>query len=263
MTEETPLDAAHAAMEAAPEDAAARLGFYERIADGELFLLLAEEALGETLAPDVFDLSDGRFVLAFDREARLAAFSGGRTVPYAGLSGRALVRLLAGQGLGVGLNLDVAPSSIMIPAEAVAWLAATLDNAPAEMQGQVAEAAPPDGLPPELLPALDRKLAAAAGLAGSALLAAVVYVGGGRGHLLAFVDAVSGAETALAQAAGEALTFTGIEAGTLDVAFLRSGDPLATRLHRVALRFDLPALPETRPQASPPGSDPARPPKLR
>ena len=44
MTEETPLDAAHAAMEAAPEDDAARLRFYERLADSELFLLLRRGA---------------------------------------------------------------------------------------------------------------------------------------------------------------------------------------------------------------------------
>ena len=40
---DTPLDLAHAATEAAPQDDAARLRFYERLADGELFLLLEAE----------------------------------------------------------------------------------------------------------------------------------------------------------------------------------------------------------------------------
>ncbi len=43
MTDLTPLDTAHAAMEAAPADDAARLRFYERLADSEMFLLLSEE----------------------------------------------------------------------------------------------------------------------------------------------------------------------------------------------------------------------------
>ena len=42
----TPLDMAHALMDAAPEDDAARLRFYERVADGELFLLLETEVEG-------------------------------------------------------------------------------------------------------------------------------------------------------------------------------------------------------------------------
>ena len=40
MSEATPIDTAHAAMEAAPEDGALRLRFYERISDSELFLML-------------------------------------------------------------------------------------------------------------------------------------------------------------------------------------------------------------------------------
>ena len=49
MTEMTPLDTVHAAMEAAPQDDAARLRFYERLADSELFLLLTEEAQGDNI----------------------------------------------------------------------------------------------------------------------------------------------------------------------------------------------------------------------
>ena len=40
MSDLTPLDIAHGAMEAAPNDDAIRLAFYERLGDGELFLLL-------------------------------------------------------------------------------------------------------------------------------------------------------------------------------------------------------------------------------
>ena len=121
MTDATPLDTDHAAMEAAPEDNARQLRFYQRLAESELYLLLTDEPQGDDISPEIFDVADGRFVLAFDRADRLAQFAG-RAVPYVALPGRVLAQMLAGQGVGLGLNLDVAPSAMLIPAEAVAWL---------------------------------------------------------------------------------------------------------------------------------------------
>ena len=264
MTDLTPLDAAHATMEAAPDDDAARLRFYERLADCELFLLLTEEAQGENITPEVFDLGDASFVLVFDRDDRLAQFVG-RPAPYAALSGRVIAGLLAEQDIGMGVNLEVAPSSILIPPQAVTWLAGTLGNVPAEAEARIEGLAPPRGLPELLLTALDTKLASAAGLAEAAYLLGVIYEGGGKGHMLAFVDAAPGAQVALANAVAEALTFSGIEAGALDVAFFRAGEPMAARLVQHGLRFDLPQPAETVQEVlrMAPGSDPARPPKLR
>ncbi|KGB81919.1 MAG: hypothetical protein CL814_17700 [Confluentimicrobium sp.] len=263
MADETPLDRAHATMEAAPGDDALRLRFFERLADSELFLLLAAEPDGDNITPQVFDLEGGSFVLVFDREERLADFVGS-TAPFAALSGRLIATMLEDQGIGLGVNLGVAPSSILIPAEAVGWLAVTLAQRPTEVEALPVEITAPGGLPDVLLGALDAKLASAAGLAPLAYLAGVTYEGGQRGHMLAFVDAAPGAEGALAQAVGEALTFSGIEAGALDVAFFDASDPVAPRLARVGLRFDLPALarPE-RAEPSAPGMDPDKPPKLR
>ncbi|HBT02735.1 SseB family protein [Salipiger marinus] len=260
---QTPLDAALSAMEASPEDETKRLRFYERLADGELFLLLAHEASGDSVDPEVFDLGDARFVLVFDREDRLSQFVG-RAAPYAALSGRAVVSMLAGQGIGLGVNLDVSPASILLPAEAVDWLAETLTHGPAEEEAQLAEVLAPKGLPEALLTALDTKLATAAGFARCAWLAAARYADGTRGHVLAFAGHVPGAESALARAVNEALVFSGIEAGALDVLFLRDSDELAARLARVGLRFDLPQItaPE-RLEPVAPGSDPNRPPILR
>jgi hypothetical protein len=73
MQPETPLDAAFLAMEADPEAEAPRLRFHEALLGAELFVLLEEEA-EERLKPRLFDLEEGRFVLAFDTDARLAAF---------------------------------------------------------------------------------------------------------------------------------------------------------------------------------------------
>ena len=256
----TDLDTAHAAMNAAPDDDAQRLRFYERLADTELFLLLAEEPVGDQVSPEIFDIADGRFALVFDREERLAEFVG-RTVPYAGIAGRSLVRMLTGQGVGLGLNLQVAPSEMLVPAEAVDWLATTLENSPEEAEARLTEVSAPGGLPEAVVTGLDRKLAIAAGLARFAYLAAAVYDDGSRGHVLAFVDAVPGAESALAKAAGEALTFSGIEAGTMDVLFLKATDQLAGHLAKVGLRFDLPELAAAHVPGAP-GMDPAKPPRL-
>lgn len=261
MTDETPIDRAHAAMEAAPGDDALRLRFFERFADAEFVLMLATEPDGDRIEPETFDIEGGPVVLAFDREERLAEFAG-KIVPYAALSGRTLAGMLAGQGIGIGVNLGVASSSILLPPEALTWLAATLAERPAETEARPVELARPANLPENLLLSLDAKLPAAAGLAHSAYLALATYEDGRRGHVLAFVDAVPGAETSLAQAVGEALIFSGLDAGELDVTFITASDPTAARLASVGLRIDLPEPAKSEaPRA--PGMDPNRPPKLR
>jgi hypothetical protein len=257
----TLLDAAHAAVSADPDNEALRLRFFERLADGELVILLEREAAGPSIEPKVFELEDGPVVLVFDREERLASFTGG-IAPYAALPGRVIAGLLKGQGIGLGVNLGVAPSSMLLPPEALDWLAETLDAAPREL-----EAAPDRFLPPSVpeavVSALDGKLARAGGLAAAAVLAGVVYRDGRQGHLLAILDPVEGAEAAMARAMGEALVFSGVEAGELDVVFLAAGSAAARAMARVGLRFELPAPAAPPAGTAAPGMDPSRPPKLR
>ncbi len=270
----TPLDAAHAAMETGGD--AAERAFFARLADTEMFLLLKDEPKSGRIAPRVFPLDEGPVVLAFDREDRLSGFAAG-PAPYAALSGRALVRMLVqgaaeaecgagGAGaLGLGLNLGH-PSAMVLPADGVAWLAAALDVPVTEDTARLTALDPPRGLPDALLEALDRHLARMAGLARRAWLAGAGYDGGSAGHLLAFEDIAPGAEATLARATAEALRFSGLEAGALDVVFPAPESPIWARLERVALRFDLPDPPKAEDgSATPvaPGSDPAKPPRLR
>lgn len=261
MTETTLLDAAHARMEADPQSETKRLHFYERLADCELFLALEREPEGADILPLVFPVEDSSLVLVFDREERLTAFLGGAR-PYAALSGRALVPLLVGQGLGMMLNPEVAPSSMVVPVEALRWLQDTLGHVPAQLEAKPTEIAPPGQLPEQVVSALDIKLSAAVGLARFAYLVTARYEDGAQASLLAFVGAVPGAEPALAQAAQEALVFAGLDAASMDVAFFRATDPLAGALARHGLRFDLPQ-PEAAAAPGAPGMDPAKPPKLR
>ena len=260
MTEATPLDEAHTAMMAAEEDDTARLRFYERVADVELFLLLEAEPAGDQISPVL--LEDG-YVLVFDRTERLAAYVGA-PAPYVALSGRAIAGMLEGQDLGMALNIGVAPSEILLPAGAVAWLRDTLANEAGEVEARIDRVLPPKGLPETLIAAIDAKLATATAMAAGAYLVAVEYHGGGRGHLLAFVGAIPRAQDALVRAASEALTFSGIEAGAMDVCFFAPTDPVVAKLAKVGLRFDLPqseGLQHT--PRMPPGSDPGRPPILK
>ncbi|MEO0389572.1 MAG: SseB family protein [Pseudomonadota bacterium] len=257
----TPLDLAHAAMMADEAADAPRAAFYAQLATTELYLLLEAEPEGDAITPRSFDLPSGTVVLAFDREDRLAHFAGG-PAPYAAVSGRTLAELLAPSQLGLGLNLDVAPSSILLPADAMRWLADTTATPEAAQEARIAAIAPPHGLPEALLTALDARLAGATGLARFAALALATYAQGGKGHLLAFVGALPDAEPALRRAGAEALRFSGLEAGSLDIVFLSASHPLAEALSRTGLRFDIPQ-PEELAARRAPGSDPAHPPKLK
>ncbi|SEQ64478.1 SseB protein N-terminal domain-containing protein [Loktanella sp. DSM 29012] len=260
---ETTLDKSHAAMQAAPENDALRLRFYEDLCDADVYVLLDAEPEGDSVKPTVVEMEGAPFALIFDTEDRLSDFTG-RVAPYAGLPGRALVQMMAGQGCGLALNLRVASSAMLIPADGVDWLATTLDHAPEQTQARLVAITPPKSLPEAVLDALDRKLSKTAGLAETAYLVAAEYEDGGKGHVLGFVGADDSAHGALAHAAGEALTFSGIDAGTMDVVFIGADEEMARRLERVGLRFDLPKIQRVTPDVPmAPGADPNKPPKLR
>lgn len=248
-------------MEASDDDAD-RLRFYERVADAELFVLLEDEPEEEDVRPRVFELEEGTFVLAFDRADRLSTFANG-AAPYVALSGRILVQMLSERDLGLGLNLEVAPSAYLLPADALKWFSDILSQAPRDEELRIKELSAPGALPEMLLTALDAKLALMGAAAGSAFLARAVYEDNSLGHVLAFVDPAPGAENALSQAASEALVFSGLDAGQLDVTFVRASDAVSAQLARVALRFDLPQPSAIREERPAPGSDPDSPPKLR
>lgn len=268
MNEETRLDQAHAAMQADLDDDAARLAFYERLADTELFLLLKVEPKGEHLDPEVVELEAGKdeapdtYILVFDREDRLAAFTDG-PAPYAALPGRVIAAMVAGSGLGLGVNLGAAPSSILIPAAAVDWLAQTLGPEPEEVEGQVTALEAPIGIADRVLVALSDKIVAAAGIARYATLVRAVYDDGSRGLVLAFAGTNEGSEAALARAAQEAMTFSDADE-RLDVAFFSPGDPALARIDAVGFKLDIPTptAPET-PEPKAPGSDPDKPPIIK
>jgi hypothetical protein len=237
--------------------------FWRTFADAELFLVLTEEPKGADLSPRVFDVSDGRLVLAFDREDRLAGFAP-VPVPYAALPGRVLAALAAGQGLAVGLNLGTgAASETVLPVEALGWLIETLDVTTPEAEAAAVSVAAPviAGLAAEAVAAA---VAGAAGLAGEAILAEVTWADGRRGQVLAFPGVALRDEAAVARAVAEALALSGLDAAALDVAFPDPDAPFTASLRRVGRRY-LAEAPVAEVAVAPqgPGMDRARPPRLK
>lgn len=262
MTDPTPLDTAHALMDTAPDDASLRMRFFERLADCELFLLLQNEAAGDNLSPEVFEVEGAKYVLVFDREERLAEFVEG-SAHHAALSGRVIAKMLAGQGIGLGVNLGVAPSSILLADDALVWLADMLENAPVEVMARPVSVEAPAGVSQALLEAIDIKLATAAGLAEAAYLVTAQYEEGRQGLMLAIIDALPAAQGALAKAVGEVVMFGDENHAGLDVAFFKASEPVCATLAKVGLRFELPKREAEAHTPAAPGRDPNSPPILR
>ena len=263
MTQEmTALDRAHAAMAADGADDAARLAFYGVFADSSLVILLAEDAGADSVVPRVVETGGGSYVLAFDSDARLAEFAG-NIAPYAGLSGRGLAELLAAEEVGIALNPGVAPSEYMFPPDAVSWLTRTLAHAPRQALARPVGVTAPTEMPATLQAALGRKLDGAGDLAKAAYLVRADYDDGRTGALLVFVGTNAATEPALAVAVNEALSFSGLEAGALDVTFAEADGAFANRVARVGRRLDLTKEPVADQGPVAPGMDPDRPPKLK
>jgi hypothetical protein len=253
---ETPLDAAHAAQAAAPDDEAARLRFHERVLDAELVLPLRAEAGDGAIDLAVYDLSDGRFVLAFDREERMAAFLDA-PAPFAALSGRRLAAMLDGRGIGLALNLGVASATLLPPAS-VDWLARMAAAAPQPMSARIRALSPPGEVPAPLLAGLATKLAAMAATVEAAFLARATHESGETRLLVVLAGVPDPARPGVAAAVAEAVRFAQ-NAPPLDVLFLDPGSPLLAAAARNGARLTVP-----HPAKPPvPGTDRNRPPRLR
>ena len=126
---ETPLDRA---LRRAGGDAADGRAV-DALMGSELLLLLEAPLQGDRMRPVILELEAGATALAFDTEARLAAFGGGSD--YAEINGLALARLLGAQGVNLAVNPGVAPSELFHEAAALTWMA---ESAEAETRAEAA-----------------------------------------------------------------------------------------------------------------------------
>ena len=252
---DTPIDLAHRAQAEDPEDAALRLRLYERVLDAELLLVLADAPEGRTSAPLTLDLAEGPFVLAFDRDDRLADFIG-EPAPFAVLSGRQAVARWPGAGSGSPSTSGRPPRRCSTPRRSTGWREWRRTRRSRRRRGPAASTAP--GVPAALLSALGPKLAAMADRLAGAHLVEAHYPDASAHLLLLLAGTPEPDRPGMAAAIAEAVRFSGPEGVALDVAFLEPGDPRHAAAERVGIRLDLPR-PPPRPG---PGMDPARPPRL-
>ena len=255
----TALDLAQARADAGGEPE--RLAFFRLLAQTPLFVLLEREVQGEILEPRIFDLDEGPLVLAFDREERLAAMGTGPQ-SYVELPGRVLARLLAEQGLGLGLNLaSGGTSEQLLPPPAMAWLGAMLDASIETRLAPLGAVEPPE-------PALEACLRAILADAPPAWAgtARALWVCACEGRALLLVEgAAAQDEPALARALAEALAFAGrTSGGAVEITFA-APDGLAGIAARIdwPSRAPAPATVEAAPRSTAPGMDMGRPPILR
>jgi len=210
-----------------------------------LHALTASELLvpgGET--PEVLDTSEGRFVIAFDREELLADHASG-PVERAILPGRVLVKALAGQGVGIALNMGDR-NERLFDAESIAWLNDVLDADGEDGETRLGILTPPRASP-EFFAALDEALGRLPGLAKRAWLFRNDDV-----LTLAVAGVDARAESAVARAFSDAVNISGWEESfSLIFADLSAQNGL----EKAAIRIDIPQE-DTAPQK--PANQPPR-----
>lgn len=252
----TSLESAAEAMVLAPETG--RPQFFRLFADTPLLLLLEAEAEGEVLSPRVFDLAEGRVVLAFESEALLAAMGDG-PLPYAELPGRVLAQLLADASLGLGLNLGSGlASEQLLPVAAMVWLVDLLSGSLEAKRGNLDNLAAPDA---QARDALGRVIAGAP-LAWAGLASAARLYSRDDGLVLIVEGADPEFDAVLAQSLAEALRSCDLGGRIVDIAFAHSD-----RWPTGGALYDWPrarvAIPEASPAPAAPGMNPKKPPILR
>ncbi len=125
-TIETALDLAFERARSDEDDSGA---FYDALFSATVFMPIrnayddsgeTSESEAQSIEPLVWEVEGDETLLLFDTEERLARWA---TEPmnYIGLPGSTFFKMFQGE-LQVAVNLAVAPSSVMIPAEVVSWL---------------------------------------------------------------------------------------------------------------------------------------------
>ena len=246
-----------------PVNQRTRMQFFNAFLDSELCLLLREEAGKKTISPIVACCNGIKHVLVFNSEDNLAEYSK-KVVPYAALSGRVIVDMLARANLGVTFNFAMPSKELVLTAGEITWLNEIVAETPYTHEARPKVFFPLGEGSVKLNSILIEKLLSAAELATSFWLVGVEYDDQSQGVLLIIIDARKGAEAPLAKAAMEAVALSGLESLPFDVSFLRGQEKLVETVKRQGRPLVFPERPaKTLSLRSIPGGDPSKPPKLR
>ena len=252
------MDKTYAHMLASPESDTAGLRFYEAFCDTNLSVLVNAD-----LSMQVFETSQGKIILAFDTEERVAEFVDQPT-EFIKMPGRELVTQLRGTDTGIGLNLNVAPTSQILTPEILAWISELLSVDSTLLVDQVAGFSADCQLSAEDRTALTDRLANFAGRVEAAYLCGVTYTDGAMADALFIVDCDPTIEADLFTAMIETQKFAKEDVADLAIKFISSSSPALLEIRRHGDELHLPkpiVTPAFQPTA--PGMDPDKPPKLR
>ena len=245
---QTTLDAAFLE---AQRDPAASPRFFDELMATLLYMPVHEEpeeteSGGQSISPIIFEVEDEETILVFDSEERVADWAT-EPVNYVGLPGATIFEMFDGREQ-VGLNLGVAPSSLIITRENVAWLhdraveATEAEEIPA---GANLRVEPPADAPREAVAALTSRLAGFRAEVQEATLFRLFVEGeGGRESsrlVLALSPTPIGAHRAEEVAAALAKTARAAFsiAEPLEVTILHPGSELMEKARSVGLRLPI------------------------
>jgi hypothetical protein len=256
MSADRPLDRAHAAMAAAPEDEGPRRAYLGLLAGHELMVALKAEGAGGAVEPESVEVDGTTFVIAHDSEARLSAGRQG-AIQHLAATGAEIARLLAPQGLGLIVNPGAPEVAFVLDPEGVRWLAAEAGAAPEAGAHSLGGFGPPSGVSAQTLVALDARLAEAGAVIRRAALAGAREADGGRAIVLALAGVPPEGEAALAERLGAFLRLAGGGDARVHILFLPGEGAEFAAIAAAGLVFEPPA--PARP--APPGL--TAPPRLR
>ena len=251
-TIETALDLAFERARSDTEDSGA---FYDALFATTIFMPIrnafdeegnegGENAM--SIEPLVYEVEGAQTLLVFDTEERLARWAT-EPVNYVGIPGSTFFKMFQGE-LQVGVNLAVAPSSVVIPMEVVAWL-----HERAEGMVETEEVPAGSGMdvtaPPELSPeAVGRITAKLAGLRREVHEAIIFSLAIDAGEeeairrvVLGVALTVGGIEDAdsIATSLAETATVAFNGERSFEVALLDPESPLMTAARKVGVKLPI------------------------
>lgn len=266
MTAGTRLDAVFVSAMAA-KDESAMAAFYDALAATTLFMPIEGDPDGEDAAPMALELEGGPTVLVFDTEERLAEFVE-KPTGYAAAPGRTVIEMAARAGAQIGVNLGPSPSATLLPVDVVAWIAEALTT-PVEIRDlSKVLLSPPESPDVDLLEALAGRLAEFSDVVAEAWLVSAET--GEAAPELALIllpragVASQGDELAEALSEGVARAVQHATPGQRppDIALIAEGARPLEVARRVGIGLHA-VVEEVRVARAAPGSDPAKPPKLK
>ena len=255
---QTRMDRAYQHMQSLPDNDTAGLRFYETFSDANLSVLINAD-----LSMQVFETSQGKIVLAFDTDDRMAEFVSEPT-EFMKIPGRELVMRLLGTDTGVGLNLNVAPTSQILTPEILVWLSDLLSVDSTLLQDQAVGFTANCQSSSDDIAAISSRLENFAGRVSAAYMCGISYSDGVTADALIVVDCDPSVEADLFTAVIETQKFAENNATDLAIKFITSSNPTLSEIRRIGQEIHIPkTIPSHPAQPKPPGMDPDKPPILR